>query len=96
MEWLTLAVTLMPFVVKMVGFVEQIFGAGTGEVKKQAVLGATQAVFEGMQQVSTGGQKETWDKLQEPVGKLIDGIVDIANATGVWGSSKSNSATNDV
>lgn len=96
MEWLALAVNLMPFIIKMVGFVEEIFGDGTGETKKAAVMGATQAVFSGMQAVSTGGQKETWDKLQEPVGKLIDGIVDIANATGVWGSSKSNSATNDV
>lgn len=96
MEWLALAVNLMPFIIKMVGFVEEIFGDGTGETKKAAVMGATQAVFSGMQAVSTGGQKETWTTIEEPVSKLIDGIVTLANATGVWGSSKSNSATNDV
>lgn len=96
MEWLALAVNLMPFIIKVVGFVEGIFGNGTGEVKKAAVMGATQAVFEGMKAVSTGGQKETWTAIEEPVSKLIDGIVTLANATGVWGESSGGSAANDV
>lgn len=80
MEWLT----LIPLVVKLVGYIEDLFGSakGTGTVKKSTVMGATQAIVDGMVQVSTGGQKETWESLAPVASKVIDTAVAVANAAG--------------
>jgi hypothetical protein len=80
MQWLA----LIPLVVKLIGYVEEIFGAasGNGAVKKSTVLNAAQAIVEGVASVSTGGQKETWENLAPAVGLVIDATVSVANAAG--------------
>lgn len=100
MGWITLIAALAPRIFDFIVAVEKIFGPGTGETKKQAVVGMTQAVIGGIQQVSTGGQKETIDALAEPIGKAVDGLVAIANAVGAFDAlaraTGGGSAANDV
>lgn len=97
MPWLVLAGQLLPFVIQAIGLVESLFGPGTGPKKKQAVLDMSKTVVTAMQTVSTGGQKETWDNIAEPVGKMVDAAVAIANAWGVFDKMSSGGSTaNDV
>ena len=76
-------IALVPIIVKLIGFAESFFtGAKQGDVKKSAVMGAAQAVVEGMTTASTGGQKETWQTIAPLVGNIIDTSVAIVNAAG--------------
>lgn len=62
---LRLILTLMPVI-------EGLFGPKSGAAKKQAVSDAAKAVVDIVGAVSTGGQKQTWEKIKEPVGNIID------------------------
>jgi len=55
-----------------------------GVEKKEFVQETLHTVVNGIEAESTGGQKETWEKIGDPVGKLIDASVEIANETGVF------------
>uniref|UniRef100_A0A6H2A5J9 Uncharacterized protein n=1 Tax=viral metagenome TaxID=1070528 RepID=A0A6H2A5J9_9ZZZZ len=70
---------LVPFVLQMMNVAEKFFSGRekSGEDKKQMVVGATKAVVGSLQAISTGGQKETWDQLEEPVSDLVDGACDV-------------------
>lgn len=49
---------------------------GDGPVKKEAVLKGAELLAETGSELSTGGQKETWEEKVKPnVGKLVDAIV---------------------
>lgn len=79
MAWLA----LVPLVVQLIGFAEKLFtGAKQGALKKSMVLGAAEAVANGMAMASTGGQKETWEAIKPMLGTIIDTTVAISNATG--------------
>ena len=80
-------VALAPAVVKLIGFIETLFSgkAKSGAEKKDAVMEIVGTVFNAASAISTGGQKETWDNLKEPVSTLIDATVGVLNAT-VWKS----------
>ena len=69
--------TLLPMVIRVMNTVEQVLGAGTGTQKKEIVMGAAQYFLEGMTEVSTGGQKETWEGLAGPMSMLIDALAAI-------------------
>lgn len=84
MQWLA----LVPLVIKLISFVENLIAdAGKGEVKKSVVMGATKTILEAGAAVSTGGQKETWEKIAPAVSGLIDASVSLANAAG-WEAIK--------
>lgn len=76
---LPLILQLLPYVIDLVKLAEQLFSgeSKSGAAKKQFVLKSTEAIFDGMQGVSTGGQKETWTRLEAPVGKVVDGLASI-------------------
>ncbi len=78
MNWLTILIQLLPTIFKLMGFAEAFFPkTGAGADKKALVTGVAQAVVEGITAVSTGGQKETWEKIAEPMSIIIDGAASI-------------------
>lgn len=79
MDWLLVLFKVVP---SLVALAEEIFGSSTGEVKKSTVQNAAQAVVAGLEQVSTGGQKETWEKLAPVVDTVIEATVATANNFG--------------
>jgi len=76
----TQATVAAPLVVSMMDGVEVMLGDGTGEVKKADVIAGTTAAIQVMQQMSTGGQKETFDKIDvTAIPILIDSLAAAAN-----------------
>ena len=77
MNYFKLFMELIPFIFELVAAAEKFFDkSGSGADKKAAVLTGVKAMYNGAQDVSTGGQKETLDTL-EP---LVDKAVDVAAA----------------
>lgn len=78
------AVVGVPAMVALMNAAEDALGDGTGPLKKQAVTNGMVAFTETMKQVSTGGQKETWEQFTpELVGTAIDVIADVANTVSI-------------
>lgn len=81
---------LLPLIVwaipKLVSLAEGVWSwkAKSGADKKEFVTNTLQGIVGSMQQVSTGGQKETWDNLAPAISMLIDGSVAMANAVGAF------------
>ena len=74
------ALAAVPIVTGLMNQAEDALGDGTGPLKKAAVEAGVLGFVEGMQNASTGGQKETWDKISpETVSALIDTIATVAN-----------------
>lgn len=77
MNYLTLIVQLIPLIIKLIEFAEKYFTTpGSGADKKAFVIETIKAVYNGAQEVSTGGQAETLDKL-EP---LLDPVINFGTA----------------
>lgn len=73
MNYFKLFMKLIPFIFQLVVAAEVFFAkTGTGAEKKAAVLTGVKAMYDGAQEVSTGGQKETLDTLEPLVDKTID------------------------
>lgn len=73
MEWLLIALQFLPTIVDLAEklFVEK----GTGTEKKKFVLDALPVIAKGIENVSTGGQKETWQVITnniDSIGKAVD------------------------
>ena len=69
---------LMPFLMQLIGIAEKaFFQPAMGQEKKQFVKDAAKTVVDGVQAVSTGGQAETWERLEEPVDRFIDASVEL-------------------
>lgn len=88
MNWVTAIFTILP---GLISLAEKLFGNGTGAMKKSMVMGAAEAVSTTMVSVSTGGQKETWEKVAPMISQAVDLAVDVANATG-WASIENDTA----
>ncbi len=74
---LALALTGLP---TLINEAEEIFGPGTGTVKKTYVVGqALKNVVQGIGTASTGGQKETIEEWKPVIEKAIDDLVTAAN-----------------
>lgn len=58
----------------------------SGEAKKEFVTESAKSIVGAIAEESTGGQGDTWDALEEPIGELIDGTVSVMNAAGVFNS----------
>jgi hypothetical protein len=56
----------------------------SGPDKKAFVESTLETVVNGIAASSTGGQKETWDKIKPGVSTAIDGLVEIANNVGMF------------
>ena len=79
MAWLTLLLKLIPTIIQLMAFAEKAFDGvpDSGAQKKAMVVGTAKAVVEGIASVSTGGQKETWNEIAEPISTVIDGAASI-------------------
>lgn len=74
------AVAAIPATIGLMTAAEEALGDGTGPLKKEAVVAGVQSFTNVMQTVSTGGQKETWDKVTpEVVTTMIDAVATAAN-----------------
>jgi len=73
MEWLAIVFRFLPMLVQLA---ENVFvGEKTGIEKKDFVLKALPSIAQGIEEVSTGGQKETWKTINanmDTIGKAVD------------------------
>ena len=73
MTGLALFTRSIPLIIGLVKTVEAVTDeSGAGEQKKKVVMETTKTLFDVMDAVSTGGQKETWSKMEAPASGLID------------------------
>lgn len=72
--WWTILFNIIPLIIKLIPLAEDLFGneAKSGEKKKEFVMGTSKAIVDGLTIMSTGGQKETWERLAEPISWIID------------------------
>jgi hypothetical protein len=70
----------------LISIAEGIFSwkAKSGEDKKAFVTDALKIAATGIAAESTGGQKETWDKIAPAVSVMIDASVELAKVSGVF------------
>lgn len=74
------AAAAIPATIGLMTAAEEALGDGTGPIKKEAVVAGMGAFTSVMQNVSTGGQKETWDKVTpEVISISIDTLSTVAN-----------------
>lgn len=71
---------LLPVVVDVVRIVEQIFGDGNGESKKEAALDILTTIIRGYE--SFRGDVLDENALRHGVEMIIDGVVEVLNSTG--------------
>lgn len=89
MNWVLLGLSVLP---KLVGLYEKLFPAeGQGGVKKSAVKETFHTIAQITGAVSTGGQVETWEKVDAIIDPIIDATVSAANTFG-WGGVEDDSA----
>lgn len=72
-------ISLLPSIVKLMMLAEDALNdkPKSGADKKSLVMEGTKAILDGVQGVSTGGQKETWDELRDPVSGIVDNLTSI-------------------
>ena len=63
----------------IIALAERIFGDGTGEQKKAFAIETAKALANTIGGASTGGQAETWGKVEAAIGPAIDHIVGVIN-----------------
>ena len=73
---------LLPLVSSIVQNIEMIFGRGNGPAKKDAATAAIADIINIAGTVS--GQTINSSEIMEGIGKIIDGTVQVMNATGVF------------
>jgi hypothetical protein len=73
-KWLAVFVQVFPAIVTLMGVAERAFGnkPKSGADKKAMVMEATKAIVCGITAASTGGQADTWAKIEKPVSNIID------------------------
>ena len=64
-------------IITLITAVEPLFGPKSGAVKKKVVTDVAKTVVEAVEDSSTGGQKNTWGRIKDPVSNIIDNSVDI-------------------
>ena len=76
MNWL-FALQLIPLLISLIKTAEELLGPGTGVKKKEFVKDAITQVIKAMPSFSSGGQKETWEMINNflvPISGLIDAV----------------------
>ena len=78
-KYLMLAMQLLPTILNLMTKAEEAGkdGKWTGEEKKGMVLEGAKAALETVTGVSTGGQKETWERINPAVGNIVDNLAEI-------------------
>ncbi len=64
---------------ELITVAEKMFGFGMGDLKKEYVMEGAQKVVDTMADLSTGGQKETWESVKPFVSSAVDGIITAVN-----------------
>ncbi len=73
MQYFLLFIQMLPYILKLVKAAEAFIPeSGKGADKKAAVMDATKAVLDGITEISTGGQKDTWTTISPMVSNTID------------------------
>lgn len=74
MNWVQLLLQILPFVFRLIPIAEKAFAdvPKSGAEKKAMVMGATSVAVDALATISTGGQKETWDRIAKPVSGIVD------------------------
>lgn len=72
--WWTILFSVIPLIIKLIPLAEGLFKdePKSGEKKKELVTTVAKATIESLTSFSTGGQKETWEKLAAPISWIID------------------------
>ena len=83
---------LMPLIPNLIADAESIFGKGNGAAKKEAVTDVLNQGVQVLAGVSTGGQKNTVEKLQPYISTMIDSAVSIANEAGAFGKTAADAS----
>ena len=86
MNW-TVLFNLLPLITSLVKLAEGLFGDNTGTTKKAFVKEGIKTVATGIGMVSTGGQKDTWNAINNNF-ELFGGLID-AIAGAIYPSDKS-------
>jgi hypothetical protein len=78
-SYVTLAMKLMPLVTDLVVIAEKLFDdvPESGADKKAMVMSGIKSVFSAMISVSTGGQQDTWSRLEPFVSQIVDSICSV-------------------
>jgi len=79
MDWL-FALRFIKLLISLIKTAEKLLGAGTGVKKKEFVKDGITQVIKSMPGLSAGGQKETWQRINEflvPISDLIDAIAEL-------------------
>ena len=75
MKYLRMFLKLLPALAGLVNLAENAFDKrGAGVEKKALVVGGVKTIVQGIEAVSTGGQKEIWAELDTPIGLAVDAI----------------------
>jgi len=74
MNWVDIMTKLLPFIIELIHVAEEAFSdqPKSGEKKKELVMEAVKTVTGAATELSTGGQKNTWEKISEPISRVID------------------------
>jgi len=75
MNWIML-LQLLPLITNLIKIAESVLGDGTGVKKKAFVVDGVTQVIKAMPSVSTGGQKESWEAINNAM-PLIKSLIDI-------------------
>lgn len=79
MQYFMIFMKLVPFIFSLVKAAETAFSKEkVGPEKKAAVKTGITAVFDGANEVSTGGQKETFESIKPLFDSVIDKAIDLA------------------
>jgi len=74
-SWL-IALQLWPLLIKGIVLAEKLLGKGEGVKKKAFVVDGIEQTIKGMSEISTGGQKETWEIINNAM-PAIKSLIDI-------------------
>lgn len=76
---MNILILVLKYLPTIISLAEEIFAdkPKSGEDKKRLVMDTTQAVIGAVKDVSTGGQKETWDRISDPVSSMVDNMATI-------------------
>lgn len=82
MNWLMIAMRALPTIIGLMGIAEKALAdkPKSGEEKKAIVKEGAKAIIGGVADASTGGQKETWEKIDS----MIDPFIDLAARFIFW------------
>jgi len=74
-DW-TIIFNLLPLITQLIKIAEALFGDNTGKTKKAYVKEGIRTALDGVEMVSTGGQKETLGLVKKNF-SLFDGLIDL-------------------